>query len=712
MFGAGIGAIVATFISVSQVLPSVTGYTPPEATKIYSSDNILLATAGEVNREFVSLKEIPKDLATATVAIEDSRFYEHAGVDFRGIARAMVRNITGGELSQGGSTITQQLARNVYLTQKKTFTRKAREAVLAILIERNYTKPKILELYMNQVYFGSGAFGVEAASKVYFGKNVGQLDLAESALVAGLPNRPSDFSPHVNPEAAVRRRNIVLARMAELGYITPEQRDKAEAERPRIVPLKPTKYRSKAPYFTDYVKRYLRDKMYFGDDMIYRGGLRVYTTVNYKMQAAAQRALRRGVEEARRDRQMDPKLGNGALVCIEPATGYIRAMVGGADYEKSEFNRASQARRQPGSSFKAFVYTAAVDTLGWDADHRVEGGRYYYRDDLGRTWAPKNYDGKYPGSMTLRQAIAWSVNVPAVRTAQQVGLYTVIKYAHLLGVKSEIEPYPALAIGGIKGIRVIEMASAYGVFASGGYYVEPNPIAKITDSKGALIDEPTPEPRRVLNERTAKVMDELFRGVVTSRGGTGYAVRSVPEARGKTGTTNEDVDAWFLGYVPGKLVTAVWVGNDNYKPMRHVWGGNVCAPIWKDFMRTALGVYDQTHRNSAPKKDKPDEDNKPRELRFQKEPTTTEPENNQDETQFDSIRVKVCDESQLLATRNCPSWHIETFAQGTQPSAYCNIHGPRGGSTEEGNNEPPQEPADDGGGQLRMTPPPPILTDR
>lgn len=713
IFGVGIGGVVGTFINVSQMLPTVTDYTPPEVTKIYSSDNVLLATVGEENREFVSLKQIPKHLANATVAVEDSRFYEHAGVDFRGIARALVRNIRGGEISQGGSTITQQLARNVYLTQKRTFTRKAREAVLAVLIERHYTKPKILELYLNQVYFGSGAFGVEAASKVYFDKNVDRLNLAECALIAGLPNRPSDFSPHQNLQAAVRRRNIVLYRMAELGYITLGERDKAIEENPRIVSLKPTKYRSKAPYFTDYVKRYLREKYSYGDDLIYRGGLRVYTTVNYKMQMAAQRATTRGVESARKAGKIDPKLGNAALICIEPSTGYIRAMVGGTDYEESEFNRAVQARRQPGSAFKAFVYTAAVDTLGWDTSHVVKGGHFTYVSDIGTRWTPRNYDGRYPGSMTVKQAVAKSVNVPAVRTAMQVGLYTVIKYAKMLGIKAKLEPYPALAIGGIGGVPVIEMASAYGVFASGGYYAEPNPIAKITDNQGALIEETPVVAHRVLSEKTVKIMDELFRAVVTQ--GTAYRVlHNFPEARGKTGTTNDDVDAWFIGYVPEKLVAAIWVGNDNYKPMKKVFGGTIGAPIWKEFMQTAIMVYNDTHQ-PKPKSEQPDEprERSLRETKPEQEPSNqpTEPSDGQ-EPQLATVRLKVCNESALLATRWCPGWHTETFVEGTEPASYCNIHGPGARSGENANPAPPEEPSGGRSGPLRMTPPPPILQDR
>ncbi|MEN6520806.1 MAG: PBP1A family penicillin-binding protein [Armatimonadota bacterium] len=712
-FCIGIGVVIGLFVSISRELPKVSGYSPHEASKIYSSDNVLLATFGEENREFVELNKIPKDLINATVAIEDRRFYEHSGVDLRGIGRAIVKNIRGGRMAEGGSTITQQLARNVYLSPKKTLNRKLREAVLAVVIERNYTKSKIIELYLNQVYYGSSAYGVEAASKIYFGKNVSNLKLSESALLAGLPQRPSSYSPHVDLEAAVNRRDIVLNRMEELKYITHEECEEAKARTPRIMPMKPTKYRSKAPYFTDYVKKYLREHNQFGDDLIERGGLRIYTTLNYKMQVAAQRALTDGIRSARRRGQMDDISGNGALVCIEPSTGYIRAMVGGEDYARNEFNRAVQAERQPGSSFKAFVYTAAVDKLGWDANHRLPGGHFTYISDIGTRWSPKNYDGRYPSNLTVRQAVARSVNVAAVQAALQVGLKNVIDYAHRLGIKSEIEPYPALAIGGIKGIRVLEMTSAYGVFATGGYYAEPSPIAKIVDSRGQLYDEQTIERRRVLGDRTAKVMDELFRGVVTS--GTGRTVNSIAGARGKTGTTNDGRDVWFIGYVPNKLVTAVWAGNDNNRPMRHVSGSGVCGPIWKEFMGTALRIHNDNHRphttttekpaadTGTVERSRPTQDNTPTE-------TNTGDENNQpEEPALGTVRVTICNETALLATSACPSTHTEVFVEGNQPTSYCTVHRPKGSSSGSTGSGTQQEGSDRG---LRMTPPPPMSPDR
>lgn len=716
VFGVGTGVLVGTFISVSRILPDVQNYSPPEATKIFSSDDVLLATFGEENREFVKMKEIPKYLVNATVAIEDKRFYDHAGVDFKGVARAVVHNVVGGGLREGGSTITQQLARNVFLTQRKTMSRKVHEAVLAIMLERHYTKDKILELYLNQVYYGSSAFGVEAASKIYFSKNVNDLDLSECALLAGLPNRPTDLSPHVNLDAALKRRNLVLSRMLELKYITQSQYDHAKAETPTIVPLKPTKYRSKAPYFTDYVKKYLRDHYELTDDLIYRGGLRVYTTVNYKMQEVAQRALTAEIEKIRRTGNISETQGNGALVSVEPGTGYIRAMVGGADYQKSEWNRAVQMTRQPGSSFKAFVYTAAVDKLGWDAETRVNGGAYPYTSpDSGVHWNPRNWDHWY-GNIPIKLALAQSVNTAAIRTTldDRVGIRSVIQYAKKMGITTELRPFPAIAIGGGGEVRPVEMAAAYAVFASGGFYAEPTPIIKVTNSEGVLVEERKPEAKRVLPERTVKVMDECFRYVVTN--GTGRAVSVVPDARGKTGTTNDMVDVWFIGYVPSKLATAVWVGNDNHTPMKSVHGSTVCGPIWREFMKASISIYDRTH-HPKPKveetKDVPPVKpiaNKPRNNTKPDSETTPVDEatpTTSDGTSVGTVRVRVCDESGQVATRNCPSWHTETFADGSQPTEVCTAHG----SSHKNPSPSGGQPTDNGSDQLRLTPPPPIEPD-
>jgi len=695
----GIGATIGAFISASQHVPIAGEYTPPEATKIYSSDNVLLATVGSVNRQYVKIDQIPQHLKDATIAIEDHRFYEHSGIDLRSIARAAVKDITGFGWEQGGSTITQQLAKNVYLSPEQSITRKIREAVLAVLLEQKYTKDKILELYLNQVFYGSGAHGVEAAARTYFGKSVSQLDLAECALIAGLPKAPSKLSPHKNLEGAIRRRNLVLDRMVEFGMITPAEAEQAKAEKPQIVKTTISNNNSLAPYFTDYVKNYLASNSQLSEDLISGGGLRIYTTLNYQMQKAAEKALVDGVNRAKRAGQIRKSEGNGALVCIDVETGYVRAMVGGTNYGPNDmFNRAVQAKRQPGSAFKAFVYTAAVEILGWDENHIVKGGRFTYDLGNGRKWSPRNYDGRYPGAMTLKQAVARSVNVPAVRTALEVGLENVITYARMLGITAEIEPYPALAIGGLKyGVRPIEMAAAYAVFANGGYYVKPTPIIRVLDKDGNVVYEQPIERKQVLQERTVKVMDKLFRAVVASPSGTAYrTLHNFPGARGKTGTTNNDVDAWFIGYVPGKLATAVWVGNERGHPMKNVYGGSVCSVIWRDFMSKAISIYSETQKNHSATseteiKERKPETRKPQETSNTPDSTSNEQTPNTNEPAASVVRVRICDESQLLATRWCKSTHIEEFAAGTEPHEYCTIHKPEG---------------------LRLTPPTPTPPDR
>lgn len=334
---ASVGIALGLFINLSGVLPTVEDFEAPEATIIYSSDGVVLGRIFREDRTNVPLKDIPKPLRDATVAIEDSRFYQHSGVDVRGIGRAVWENVRGHRISQGGSTITQQLARNVYLTQRRTFERKIQEAVLAILIERHFSKDKILELYLNQIYYGSGAFGVQAASKVYFSKNVDRLSLSEAALIAGLPWRPTANSPHENLQAALDRRDIVLNRMAQLGYITPNERDTAKVERVTIVLKRKGRSAFRAPQFVDYITRQLRDR--YGDDVLFRGGLRVYTTLHYGMQKIAEEALRNGVGKYEQSR----KVTEGCFVCIEPATGYIRAMVGSVD-PSSQFNRCATSK--------------------------------------------------------------------------------------------------------------------------------------------------------------------------------------------------------------------------------------------------------------------------------------------------------------------------------------------------------------------------------
>ncbi|MHB9037936.1 MAG: transglycosylase domain-containing protein [Armatimonadota bacterium] len=692
---ASVGVALGLFINLSNVLPSVGDFEAPEATIIYSSDNVILGRIYREDRTNVPLNDIPKNLANATVAIEDKRFYHHSGIDMKGIARAIWQNVRGQRMAQGGSTITQQLARNVYLTQRKSMSRKVQEAVLAILMERNFTKQKILELYMNQVYYGSGAFGVQAASRVYFGKDVDKLDLSQCAMLAGMPQKPSGYSPHEDLEAATGRRNVVLIAMADLGYITPQQRDEATAEKLDIVRRAKGRNTYKAPHFVDYVTRQLKEK--YGDDVLFQGGLRVYTTLNYKMQQIAEKALRDGVKKHEKLRHVS----EGCFVAIEPATGYVRAMVGSVD-PASQFNRCTQASRQPGSSFKAFVYTAAL-AAGMKPTDRILDAPVSYPGGSDKRWNPKNYDNRWHGWVTMESAVARSINIPAIKVAEKVGMTNVIKYAQLMGVKSVIEPYLSSAIGA-SALRPIEIASAYGTFANAGVYVEPCSIVRVTNSRGEIYQDYVPEGRRVISERVNSDMDKMLRAVVTRSGGTGRSVISIPEARGKTGTTSDDRDAWFLGYVPEKLVAACWVGNDNYSSMRRAFGGLVCAPIWKEFMLKSLPIYENIHKDDKQVAKKVKVEKAPNVVhRDEQSPSEPQPqerpvEPTPDVTASDSdvVSVRLCNESQLLATRYCPATHSEKMLRGTEPTTYCTIHSQSRRSEESASqNAPRRSPAPD-----------------
>jgi penicillin-binding protein 1A len=689
--GVGLGMVGAAVYRVWKVLPqdyNINSYSPIEATKIISSDGVILGSVyQEENRTVIPFKDIPKNLINATIAVEDSRFYSHVGVDLRGIGRAVYRNIRGGKLTEGGSTITQQLARNIYLSQEKTVSRKLQEMVLAIKIERTFSKNQILELYLNQVYYGSRAWGVETAARTYFGKSVKQLSLAQCALLAGLPKGPSLFSPYVDKDRSIKRRNIVLEQMHHYGYITAQQRDDAEAESVRLIGQHSTRYRFKAPYFVDYVLKELKARYgEYGEELIYRGGLKVYTTLNYSMQEAAERAVQEGVDGAKYN-----GVTQGALVSLDPETGYIKAMVGGVDYGEKQVNLAVQGHPQPGSSFKICVYTAAVDLLGWGPHRSIPNRIPAILQSGSKPYIPKNYDRRQArGSYTMEYAVAHSVNIPAVYTAREVGISKVIEYARLLGIKTYLAPYPSLALGA-SGVPPIEMANAYGVIAAGGKRAEPMCILRIENSDGGIIANNEPVVKTVLSSQTTETMDSLFRAVMTN-GGTGSHIR-VDDARGKTGTTNDNTNVWFIGYIPHKLVTAVWAGNDPPRPMRsHTYGGTICGPIWKQYTEAALDI--QKHWSSPaaaqPIAAKPDSSSsnsatdQPEQHRVtEHHPTPTTDSSATAEKPRDEriVRVRVCNDSGQLATSRCPSSHVEAFVSGFQPTAKCDRCGSNSTST-------------------------------
>lgn len=665
----GLTVVGAAFIGASKLLPvdsGVADYQPTEATKILSSDGVVLASIYEENREFIPITSIPQNLQNATVAIEDSRFFKHRGVDFVGVGRAFYQNFRRGYMSQGGSTLTQQLARNIYLTREKKLSRKLQEMFLAIQLERNYSKEQILELYLNQVNYGSGAYGVETASKIYFGKNAKNLTLAECAMIAGMPQRPSGYSPYKDMDAARSRRNIVLSRMAQLGYISDEERDTAKKEPIHLVGLKRgglSKW--KAPWFVSYIRAKLIDK--YGEDLVYKGGLRVYTTLNYEMQDVAERELRKHVERAKWQ-----NTSQGALICIDPTNGYIKAMVGGVnpDYSKDQYNRAVQSRRQPGSAFKAFVYTAAIDN-GYDENYRLSNRRVTFGSGANE-WSPRNYDSRYGGTYTIKMAVAKSVNICAVRMADKIGIDKVIQYARSLGITSPLSRNLSLALGSC-GVSPLELCSAYGVFAANGVRADPMAIVRITTTKSDgsdadVIEDNRPTTRQVLSAETAEVMNDIFRAVVTR--GTGRAASRVPNAHGKTGTTSDQRDAWFVGYTP-ELCTAVWVGNDDYgKEMHHASGGGNCAPTWTVFMLRALDIKRREPKLPVLKTEGSSQEKKNEKTSESQSPDQAEAKSQTDKT----VTVRVCSESGCLATNACPRTHRQTFEVGKEPQVTCPLH--------------------------------------
>jgi penicillin-binding protein 1A len=650
------GVVAGAALAISQQVHDVSRlYDPPsQATRIYAADGQVIASLFRENRQIVPLTEIPPMLRQAVLAIEDDRFFNHRGVDLRGIARALWRNLRQGELAEGGSTITQQLARNVFLTAERSISRKVSEILLALEIERRLTKEEILERYMNQVYFGQGAYGVEMAARVYFGKSVKSITLAEAALVAGLVRAPSLYTPYRNFALAKERQEVVLGRMASLGYISTEEA--ATARRTRVV-LAPASNAGlagiRAPYFVSYILPKLIEA--YGEDMIYKGGLRVYTTLNPGLQAAAEKALREGLASAKKRRL---NIGQGAVISIDPATGAVRALIGGTDFAETQFNRAWQARRQPGSAFKVFVYAAAIA-----AQHPptkvLNDAPVTFHIAGTRAWTPKNYDGRYLGPVTMRMAIEKSLNIPAARMIQELGPDKVVAIAKAMGIETTMTPVYSLALGSVD-VTPLEMASAFGTLANGGLRVRPYAVTRITDAKGRVLVDNRPQRDVGVSPEVAYVMTDLLKGVILR--GTATAAQLGRPAAGKTGTTDDYRNAWFIGYTP-RLSTAVWLGNDDNTPMARVTGGSVPAQIWASFMKVATASHGKD-----------------------------------DWPQPDGVEVAtVCGGSGKLATQDCPSPRREVFVRGTAPTTYDLAPPP---STDPADGEGTSQPA-----QLAVTAP-------
>jgi penicillin-binding protein 1B len=608
-----------------------------------------LGGAANQLRHPVPLATVPKHLVQAVMAAEDHRFFEHHGVDVRAVARAVWVNLRRGELAQGGSTLTQQLVKNLVLTPKRTWGRKAREAALALALERRYSKDEILSAYLNGIYLGQhggyAVYGVGAATRSFFGKDVERLTLAEAATLAGIIRAPNTYSPVQHPDRARERRNAVLGRMRDLKML--DDKKLAQATQERLVTQRGSAINALGPYFADWVRGQVEQVQ--PADESSSSGLRIYTTLNPVLQRAAEAALVRGLDrlegQYRALRRTDPATRlQGAIVALDARTGEIRAMVGGRDYGQSQFNRVVQARRQPGSAFKPFVYLAALGqgprgeppnftpaSLLEDRPLTIGTGK--------NAWTPRNYDNRYEGTVTVRRALEQSLNAATVWMAESVGYDAVVRTAREAGFTSPMDPVPALALGSFE-VTPIELASAFATLASGGDQVRPTGLRAVVDREGG-VSEPRVDRRAGLRPDEAFLVTYLLQGVLDR--GTGASARALgvegPVA-GKTGTTNEGRDTWFVGYTP-RLVALVWVGFDQRDVLR-LSGAQAALPIWADFMRTALAVVPAQAPSPPP-----------------------------------SITFRDIDASNgKLATTWCPVVIHEAFLASTEPREYCADHGP------------------------------------
>jgi penicillin-binding protein 1A len=767
LLGSLAGGFATNFVRVPRVSQLAT-YRPDIITEIVARDGSTIARYAIERRILVSRSEIPTLVRNAIVATEDKNFFRHGGVDLPRTFSALVTNVQQGGYAQGGSTVTQQLARAIFLSPNKTLSRKINEALVAFEIERRYSKDQILTMYANEIYLGHGNYGVEAACRYYFGKGVKEVTLAEAALLAGIVQRPEDQSPFRNPALARARRSTALRRMRAAGYVTEADRAAADAEPLPTAPFLPESIIG--PYFCEEIRQYL-EKTY-GEKDLYRRGLRVESTLDPDLQAWSEEALGWGLRQISRrhgfrkprnlaaegyrtlDSYVDPtwegsriiegvslrgvvtrltpggaevriggqalslanstvawtgaasagkilKVGDlvtttvqkakdgslvlaldqepreqGAVIILENASGAIRAMVGGSDWTQSKFNRATQALRQAGSAFKPFVYLTALEQGYTAADTVFDGPLSIVIDPRQPPYRPSNYDGKFHGIVTLRKALEHSYNIPAVRVARMVGLSKVIDTAHRLGVRQELHAYPSLALGAFE-VSLFELVSAYSIFANQGLAFSPFLIERITDSNGDVLEQTHPDPREVESPQTAYQLLQLLRGV-TQRGTGASAAQLKLHIAGKTGTTNDFTDAWFVGMTP-RYTIGVWVGNDQKTQTigKGADGARVALPIWIRILQKM-----KEHSRIDPQED------------FEVPPNI--------------VFTPVDYETGLKATTDSPRPVLESFVSGSQPTEEWNTRShevsklpwslqqpfyvPKKGEAEEGAPAPPPPP--------------------
>ena len=660
-------------------IQSLQEYTPSLSTRVFDSRGELVTEFSIERRALLTLDKIPVDLQSAVIAVEDDQFFKHWGISPRGILRSALVNLIRGHVVQGASTITQQLAKQIFLKPERKLVRKLREVLLAIQIERNFSKTEILQMYLNQVYFGEGAYGVQAAAHIYFGKEVPQLTLADCAMLAGLIRAPRGYSPFAHPDRARRRRAVVLARMLEEKLITQKEKDQASLQ---PVPVaKPLGTGSRASYFIEHIRHRL--EMRYGYNALWRGGLKITTTLDLGMQRVAEEKMEKALsdfdEKALKEWQDKQKAGpppegvevstsppakiQGAFVLLDVKTGAVRAMIGGRE---SIFNRAVQARRQPGSTFKAFVWAASLNAgmtaasliedspIAYYYDGRdwrlLEGATDQYSISLAtapfaqspdfKIWVPNNFDNKFLGTITLRKALALSRNICSVRLIEKIGPPLVVNLARRAGIKSDLDSVLSLGLG-TSVVSPLEMASAFATFGDGGIYATPYTIERVEDASGRLLDSHVPSEKEAMPPQLAYLVTNLLKGVVQS-GTARYAASLARPLAGKTGTTNDNRDLWFVGYTP-ELSAAAWMGYDDFSSLgRKDWtGGSTVVPWWTDIMGEILKDY--------PKRDFL----VPSGIVFRK---------------IDSA-------SGMLSLPTCPKNQVilEAFLQGTDPKQYCPV---------------------------------------
>lgn len=601
--------------------------------RLLDSQGGIIATFSASGRSYepVDLDHISTLLVDATLSVEDRKFYDHLGFDIKGMGRAILVNLEHMDRIQGASTLTQQLARNLYLSHEKTWSRKIKEAMYTAQLEMKYTKKEILQMYLNEIYYGHGAYGIEAASRMYFGKTANELDLAESAMLAGIPKGPTNYSPYNHLDNAKKRQKIVLGTMVDTGDITQQEADLAAAETLVFKPQGQQKSNLSAPFFRDYVKNLVTTQLGINEEMLDHGGLNLYTTLDPHAQASAEAAVTKGMDASS---QLE-----AALVSIDPRTGFVKAMVGGTNYQTSQYNHALAKTRQPGSSFKPIMYLTALSskTMTGLSIFNSEPTLFHY-DNNRKTYQPGNFGEKYLGEINMEEAIAASDNIYAVNTILKIGSDNVIAMARKLGIISPLQSVPSLALG-TSPISPFEMASAFAVISNGGKRIPPVAVLRITDAAGEVIYQaPSSSGEQVVEPAAAYVLTHLMESVFES-GGTGNRVSSMIKrpVAGKTGTTN--TDAWLVGYTP-ELATAVWVGYDKGREITTM-DGHRAAPIFAQYTEQAL-------ENVPPK--------------IFAIPSGV-------------VSVYIDEKSGKLATADCTDKKLEVFLSGTEPTEYCSLHG-------------------------------------